>query len=648
VLATGIAGLVMVAVVVFGLTRATDTPHGAARQYIHARLTGDENTIMNTLAADLRASTTSFCTQPYAACLLGHIPLVVGSTDLDSQLIRQTGQLALVQVRVHPSNAPADLCVQVQMRNENGWKVLGTTSNPAPCEANQVALVSTQLPVATVTDSAPLSAVTVATPTLPPMPTVNPALPPIVQTATALQQENSLTATGLAQVANLTQAVIQQGALGATVMAQQTSQAVLSNLSGHLVMASNSGQLPVASPKIQLVPTYYDLNHVSPHRTLVASRTALTPDSQSYTITHPDGSQARQITGLPASADARNRNGTDNWLTLWSPDEKWLFMVVNNQGYLVDVTRAAAQPVFLDLSLTSTERLNAAWSADSQQLAVTGTTNGTPAVASPFMLAVLKVSQPDTAGLRLPLPKASATPQPYVRNVDTTWVLGWLPDQTHIIIENDTSAVSKPSVTFSAVDASTGTQQVIRQTVPSEMVVLSSLPHNGFSLSPDSQWIVLVAANPSGQYYLYVLSIDGRVLKPLVRVNDSVQYAAMVGGLTGASVPVVTWSPDSRHLLVTMSTEQKGIVTQQVVSLPDLTVQPVLPDALPIMEGVSSVGFLWSPDSQSLMACQFVPPNGPDSRSFAEKEKVLWLPLAHLDQPVTLFSDVGCPFDWLP
>jgi len=136
VLATGLVGLLVVAMVVFGLTRATDTPDGAARQYIHALLTGDENTIMNTLAADLRASTTSFCTQPYAACLLGHIPLVVGSTDLDSQLIRQTGQLALVQVRVHPSNAPADLCVQVQMRNENGWKVLGTTSNPAPCEAN--------------------------------------------------------------------------------------------------------------------------------------------------------------------------------------------------------------------------------------------------------------------------------------------------------------------------------------------------------------------------------------------------------------------------------------------------------------------------------------------------------------------------------
>ena len=139
-----VAALILVVFIVFVSSRGGETPDSVARIFIHALLTNDDNTAMSALSSDSRAQTATFCSPPFVVCLSRSLNMPSGTQDTGSTLLSQSGPAAVAQVRLRVSGNPTDMCVTVQMQNENGWKVVDTRGNVTTCNGAPVALAAIQ------------------------------------------------------------------------------------------------------------------------------------------------------------------------------------------------------------------------------------------------------------------------------------------------------------------------------------------------------------------------------------------------------------------------------------------------------------------------------------------------------------------------
>jgi hypothetical protein len=163
ILALPIIGIVL-------LSRSSASPEGAARIFIDALLQNDDNAVLNMLSADSRSQTIALCSASYVACLSKQLYIPSGTKDIGSVLLSQSGSSALTQVKLNVPGNPTNMCLNIQMQNEGGWKVVDSVGNLNPCGGSAV------VPTASTASAIPLAE---------PMPTTAPGQPTLLPTVAA-------------------------------------------------------------------------------------------------------------------------------------------------------------------------------------------------------------------------------------------------------------------------------------------------------------------------------------------------------------------------------------------------------------------------------------------------------------------------------
>jgi len=265
--------------------------------------------------------------------------------------------VSIVANRPQSATAPTEPAMAVAAQPT----LLNVPSVVSPPPASATPASATLTPVPTLTPSATIP----ASSTLllnPPTTSANAGLNPIVLTATALSQSIAATGAGLAQgVANLTQSAnqtqtaTQQGALGATVVAQQTALALANTLPGTMIAFSRNNDSPI-SPKLRLIDG--NPNNLAPDR-----RHIVLQQKDGIYLAALDGSNAHQVM-LP-SATGDNTNWT------WAPNGQSLLMVTDQhpalQTYVVGLADGAVPKLLTPPPQASIYK--AYWSPDNHWLA---------------------------------------------------------------------------------------------------------------------------------------------------------------------------------------------------------------------------------------------------------------------------------------
>ena len=493
--------------------------------------------------------------------------------------------IGLVLVASRPSNSPTPTVL-----------VLAASASPI------VPVVVQTMPTAPPTTTA---TVIPSTPTSIPneLPTAGDAL---AQTATTIQQNIAATGTGLAQaagnrtqIAALTQTATQQGALGATVVAQQTAMAALSALPGTLIVLDNNTHHITAS-NIQFVTVN---GWLSPDGNHVAY-TKIT--SIGLFLANQDGSGEQPVTGLPD--DYKNENAF-----AWSPDGHWLSVSLASGLYLVSVQDRVAHALLLSGTV--------AWSPDHQHVAVLGyVVNST--VTGQTSLYIIDLGHLDAPPLHITLPKPVTVNQ---SGAPVFELAGWFGDDQHILFTKSVrgSTEVEGSITLLVLDLKTQAQRALRMFPITEISLLDEL-----TIAPDGQHLAVFG-------YVENVAFPNRLI---IRLLDANGHDLKVLPVTLANTDFA-WSPDSKRLAIS-STNGMGYDTNidQWFQFDDLSLHQVLPGA----KGLA--GGLWSPDSRSLVICQFTQRDGLKVTA----GKLLLIPMAAGSTPVTLFDQYVCPSMWVP
>ena len=422
-------------------------------------------------------------------------------------------------------------------------------------------------------------------------------LDPLVLTATALQQGLAATGTGLAQavanttqVAGLTQTATQQGALGATVVAQQTALVAMDSLPGRLIVLGTRPE-NVTSPKIQFLSLPNKNGGVS-----------LSPDAQH--ITYND-----QQTLYIANVDGANPQAVDLPLAQavnWSPNGQRLLLTDGKSLYTMSLNDHL--PIALKISNALADRPDllsraVVWSSDNQHIALwTASDSDTLGVLS--VLDTLKPAQP--VRVMLPVTRQETYSQPI-----------WFADGKRLIVR-----VSGTNSRLLVIDGLSGTQNASL-----------SIPYGAFAdpvwVSPNGQWVMFsVALTADDKDGLYVMKSDGSGLKYVLKTHNLGQVD-------------VGWSPDGQRAFISgvpySSLNPVGDI--QWLDTTDMSLQSVLKG----QQGFRA--WHWSPDGQSLLVCQITQR---DERMTPISGKLWLVPVVAGGSPVVLLSTLLCPNYWLP
>jgi len=496
--------------------------------------------------------------------------------------------LALVAAR--PSNSPTPT-------------VLALAASASPIVPAVVQTTPTALPTATAIPSTP-------TPIPNGLPTAGDAL---AQTATAIQQNIAATGTGLVQVAGnktqvaaLTQTATQQGALGATVAAQQTSIAALGALPGTLIVLGDNTQHVTAS-NVQFVSFagMIGLNLAPDGRHIAYGKTGV---NGSF-VANRDGSNERAITGLPNGVDL---NTSDT--RLWSPDGNWLLLIpssgLNAKCYIISLTDGVAHTITVPTSKPSDVQhtlVLPAWSPSSQRLALFDRVNN-GMINEETRLYVMNMAQIDAAPTSVPLISTVGTPAFSTPRTIYSALL-WL-DEQQVLASKEVSqtGVTASNSSLIAVDVTTHTLRVFHSFPATELHQMMTV-----TLSPDGHHLAFTALSSTGTGVLvYILTPDGNVLKIIPDLSLDAKFS---------------WSPDSK-LLGLPGSETRSARQIAWLKLDDLSLHQALP-------GTAGLAFpLWSPDSHALLICQ----SSNATNGSGPQGKALLLPIAAGSTPLALFD----------
>ena len=507
------------------------------------------------------------------------LPILAGVFGIVALLVL----VGILVSRSHSDGSATDPTAAVALQSTVGATPILVASAPTN---NRVSVSPTAFPTATLVPSVP-------------PPTANTVgLDPLVQTATALQQGIAATGTSLAQavinttqVAGLTQTATQQGALGATVAAQQTALAVMDSLPGRLIVFGTRPE-NVTSPKIQFLAL--------PQKNV---RVTLSPDAQH--IAYPsDDFQTLYI----ANADGANPQlvdlvGVKSYN--WSPNGQWLLVDASQGLYAVSLSdhvpialMSPSNPLQGDSRTYSTGLV---WSTDNQHIAL-WTAGDSDTVRVLNVLDTLKPAQP----VHITLSWANTH---YSAPV-------WFPDGKRLIVRE-----SGKNNRLLVIDGLSGTQNASL-----------SIPYGAYAdpvwVSPNGQWVMFsVALTADDKDGLYVIKSDGSGLKYVLKASD-------LGNVD------VGWSPDGQRAFIS------GVPRSSLNPVGDIqwldTTDMNLHSALKGQQGF--LQWFWAPDSQSLLLCQVTQR---DQRNMPTDGKLWLVPVAGRS-PVVLLNTLLCPSYWLP
>jgi len=481
--------------------------------------------------------------------------------------------------RSHSDGSATDPTAAVALQSTVGAAPILVASTPTN---NRVSVSPTALPTATLVPSVPLpSANTVG-------------LDPLVLTTTALQQGLAATGTGLAQavahttqVAGLTQTATQQGALGATVVAQQTALAAMDSLPGRLIVHGTRPE-NVTSPKIQ----FLSLSNKHPSA-------VLSPDVQH--IAYIDQQQTLYITDAddanPQAVDLVGATSFD-----WSPNGQRLLVGANKGLYVVSLSdRVSTALITSNAWSTATDSTRVVWSSDNQHIAW-WTEGDSDTVLVLSVLDTLKPAQ--VVHVMLPM----------TRNMDYSAPV-WVPGGQRLIVRVSDGKNNRLLV----IDGLSGVQEA-------SLTISQAFDTSPFWVSPNGQWIIVNVFGAGGDKDgLYVIKSDGSGLKYLLKTPMLAK--ADVG-----------WSPDGQRAFISgvLRSSVNRLGNIQWLDTTDMSLHSVLK---------GQQGFLawqWAPDSQSLLVCQV-----PQWDDFMSRK--LWLvPMATGNNPLVLLNTRFCPDYWLP
>jgi len=405
------------------------------------------------------------------------LPILAGVFGVVALLV----VVGILLSRSHSNGSAAEPTAAVALQSTVGAPPILIASTPTN---NRVSVSPTARPTATLVPSVLL-------------PTANTVgLDPLVLTATALQQGIAATGTSLAQavvnttqVAGLTQTATQQGALGATVVAQQTAMAVMDNLPGKLIVLGIRPE-NVTSAKIQFL--------VLPQKKVSVT---LSPDAQHIAYSSDD-----KQTLYIANADGANPQPVDLVGARsfgWSPNGQRLLVGASQDLYMVSLSDRI--PILLFASAfwqtdAAAYSIDMAWSPDNQHIASTSVSD---AVMELSVLDTLKPTQRVT--VKVPVTPNTRYSQP-VWFADGIRLLARVSDR-----ENSVQKASVPIPLFSY--------------------------KNDFWLSPTGQWVIFKVDGAGGDKDgLYVMKTDGSGLKYLMKNSGFPDE--------------VDWSPDGQRAFI--------------------------------------------------------------------------------------------------
>jgi len=505
------------------------------------------------------------------------LPILAGVFGVVALLV----VVGILLSRSHSNGSAAEPTAAVALQSTVGAPPILIASTPTN---NRVSVSPTARPTATLVPSVLL-------------PTANTVgLDPLVLTATALQQGIAATGTSLAQavvnttqVAGLTQTATQQGALGATVVAQQTAMAVMDNLPGKLIVLGIRPE-NVTSAKIQFL--------VLPQKKVSVT---LSPDAQHIAYSSDD-----KQTLYIANADGANPQPVDLVGARsfgWSPNGQRLLVGASQDLYVVSLSdRVPTAPITSNAWSTASDSTGVVWSSDNQHIAW-WTAGDSDAVLVLSVLDTLKPVQP----VRVTLPAATSR-----LNYSA---FAWFPDGKRLMMR-----VTGSDNRFLIIDGQSGTQNASLPSPPASF-------RDPFWLSPNGQWIIFMI-NGGDKGGMYVMKSDGSGLNNVLKMPILLNVD-------------VGWSPDGQRAFISgvlrSSLNPVGII--QWLDTTDMSLQSALK---------GQQGFLawhWSPDSQSLLVCQITQR---DQRNIPTDGKLWLVPVVAGRSPVVLLNTLLCPNYWLP
>jgi len=379
------------------------------------------------------------------------LPILAGVFGVVALLVL----VGILLSRSHSDGSVTEPTAAVALQSTVGTAPILVPSAPTN---NRVSVSPTALPTATLVPSViPLTANMLG-------------LDPLVLTATALQQGIAATGTSLAQavvnttqVAGLTQTATQQGALGATVVAQQTALAAMDSLPGKLLVLGTRPE-DVNSAKIQFLTL--------PKKNV---RLTLSPDAQH--IAYPsDDKQTLYI----ANADGANPQpvnlvGAKSFG--WSPNGQRLLVGASQGLYMVSLSDRV--PILLFASTfwqtdAAAYSIDVAWSPDNQHIAL-WRGSGSETV---IVLNVLDTLKPDQA-VRVMLP--------LVGNNIAYGAPVWVPDGKRLMVR----VSDQKSTRFLVIESVSGVQGAA-------LMIPQSFDTSPFWVSPNGQWMIFNVSGAGG------------------------------------------------------------------------------------------------------------------------------------------------------
>lgn len=346
-----------------------------------------------------------------------------------------------------------------------------------------------------------------------------PANDPLISTATALAQQMTATgqsivqsAQGQTQVAQITQTATLQGALGATVAAQQTVMSAFSNLPGRLIVTGQN-QFNIVNPKIQFMP----LGVIAPDGKHIAYQKS---DGNVF-IANPDGSNEQKL-----GTAVRNSS------PIWFSNGQRLVLFTDNGLDIYSINPVSAQPIVLagvtTSGLVSPDGSHLAYQDDNgiHIVDVNGADHTPRLISTP------------TAGLTL-IQWASDNKSLYLlRDVNAAVLSQDIGGGTPKVLYSFPKDVPSPA----GLPTANGSKLLFLSYAPSGLVLyLVSLDTNKINKLVDNVSQIHVAS-PDGQY---MAATDNNSKSYLINLQNGEVHSVLIDGVGLNFI----WSPDSHYLL---------------------------------------------------------------------------------------------------